>query len=130
MKKFDLFKLHVPEEDNSPRKWIVAYGQKFNPLVYNLIINVIKKEKYLSIVSRRISKEISINQNSVYKHINNFMRNVRLNKKPKMSIAVLNRILSIYYPKNYPKLKWELIESIEYLTGNGGKSKNLRAINS
>ena len=42
--KFDLFKLHVPEEDKDPKwSWIRASGKDLSPLVYSLIKELTNK---------------------------------------------------------------------------------------
>jgi len=59
--EFDLFKLHLPEEDKTPRRWICAIGENLNSKI-DEIVNEIVKEKseqtsYVKL-SRKIIKQI------------------------------------------------------------------------
>ena len=70
--KFDLFKLHVPEEDINIRSWIRVRGIKLSILLGEMISKVMEKGNSLNKISSILSKDLDIPIGTVYSQLHNF----------------------------------------------------------
>jgi hypothetical protein len=124
--KFDLFDLHVIEEDNRPKSWICANGKKLQFLLNQTINEIISKgKKSRRELAKMIANELDCNLYTVY----NYLRG----KRKFIPLILILKILEIY--KNFCNktindinyLKEEFQEKIELLKNNTSISIPIKA---
>lgn len=67
IKKFDLFKLHVPNEDVGPRSYVKANGKELFNYVHAIIKEALKENDKITYLSIRIAKKLKCHQDTVLK---------------------------------------------------------------
>lgn len=122
IKEFDLFKLHVPEEDIKPRSWVRASGKNLTKKLRKLTSNKIQERYSINSIATIISKDIKVKKNTICSQLYNFLNSNYIKRKNFISLQIINSLIKNFYPEDYDELKWQLIKSIEYMTTGCPKS--------
>ncbi len=70
LKEFDLFRLHIPEEDFTPRRWILVRGDDLNSKVKE-IINEIRAVNYKTYdIVNALAKSLQTTSRTIFRHLN------------------------------------------------------------
>jgi len=118
--KFDLFKLHIPEEDKDPRwSWIRASGIELTELVYSYI--------------QKLTASVGTNQAA--KHINRLIPKLKINsildyfwgeKRTNFPLIFLEKLAEQF--ENSQEIKNEFLDKIETLSISRYDSKPIKAV--
>ena len=117
--KFDLFKLHVPEEDKDPRwSWIRASGKDLSPFVYSLIRELTHKNGTNN-TAKKIKKLIP--RLSIQTILDYFW-----SKNQRFPLVFLEALYEQF--KNGEEVKKQMLNKIEILSISRYDSKPIKAV--
>ncbi|MDI6807235.1 MAG: hypothetical protein QMD14_05540 [Candidatus Aenigmarchaeota archaeon] len=122
----DLFKLHVDEEDISPRSWICASGENLSSIISRIVRETLEKKSInISTLAKIMSKRFATNLLSIIEWLKG-----RREYIPLVAIKVLLSIWKETFQRPFEELKKEIVQNIEYLKQNNGKCHKIKAPNS
>jgi len=121
--EFDLFKLHVVDEDIGPRSYIKVYGKYLFNQINKIIEDILKKNDKITYLSRRIAKKLDCHTDTVLKML------ISKSSGNWISLPVILELLNEWKIKcnkseeNINEIKQKLQSSFEKL-GCGSKERN------